>query len=116
MTIRRFPFLLVIGAAIIGIPALAEFYTDWVWFAHVGYESVFLKSMTARASLTTLSGVVVFALLGGNVWLALRALRPRTFMISTPQGPQPVTMDGRSIKRIAIGATALISALIGFTA
>ncbi len=116
MRIRRFPLLLVIGAMAMGLPAMAEFYTDWLWFAHVGYESVFLKSVSARALLTVLSAVVVFALLGGNLLLALRALRPRAFMVSTPQGPQAVTMDARTIKRLAIGAAALVSLLIAFAA
>jgi uncharacterized membrane protein (UPF0182 family) len=116
MSIRRFPLLLAIGVLVVGLPALAEFYTDWLWFAHVGYESVFLKSLSTRAFLTMLAGLVVFALLGGNLLLALRALRPRTFMVSTPQGLQPVTMDGRIIKRVAIGAAALISLLIAFVA
>ena len=87
-----------------GVPALAEFYTDWLWFEDVGYEQVFLKSLGARALLTVLSGVVVFALLGGNLWLALRVLRPRPFMVTTPQGPQAMTIDPRSIRRLALGA------------
>ena len=91
-------------ALAMGVPALAELYTDWLWFAHVGYERVFLKSMTVRAILTVLAGLVVFALLGGNLLVALRALRPRAFVVSTPHGPQTVTVNARTIKRLAIGA------------
>jgi uncharacterized protein len=116
MRIRRFPLLLVLVVAAMGVPAVAELYTDWLWFVHVGYERVFLKSLGARALLTVLTGLVVFALLGGNLVVALRALRPRAFMVSTPQGPQPVTMDARSIKRLAIGAAGLISLLIAYVA
>jgi uncharacterized membrane protein (UPF0182 family) len=113
---RRLPLLLALVVLAMGVPALAELYTDWLWFAHVGYERVFLKSLGARALLTLLSALVVFALLGGNLLLALRSLRPRAFMVSTPHGPQPVTMNARSIKRLAIGAAAVISLLIGFAA
>ena len=67
MKLRRFPLLLAIVLLTTGVPALAELYTDWLWFAQVGYEQVFLKSLAARALLTVLSGVVVFALLGGNL-------------------------------------------------
>jgi uncharacterized protein len=116
MKMRGFPLLLVAGAAVVGLPALAELYTDWLWFAHVGYESVFLKSMSARALLTVVSGLVVFALLSGNLLVALRALRPRAFMVSTPHGPQAVTIEARNIKRLAIGAAALVSVLIAFAA
>ena len=104
MKLRRFPLLLAIIVLTTAVPALAELYTDWLWFAHVGYGQVFVKSLGARALLTVLSGVAVFALLGGNLWLALRVLRPRAFMVTTPQGPQALTIDARSIRRLAMGA------------
>ncbi len=116
MTLRRFPLLLAIVLLTTGVPALAELYTDWLWFAHVGYGQVFVKSLGARALLTVVSGVVVFALLGGNLWLALRVLRPRAFMLTTPQGPQALTIDARSIRRIGMGAAAVISLLVAFIA
>ena len=116
MRFRRYSLLIALVVAATGVPAAAELYTDWLWFAHVGYESVFLKSLGARALLTVLSGLVVFALLGGNLMLSLRALRPRAFMVSTPHGPQTVTMDARRIKRPAIGAAALVSLLTAFAA
>src|SRR6185436_5734442 len=114
MRIRRLPLFLALIVVITGVPALAELYTDWLWFAHVGYEQVFLKSLAARSILTVLSALAVFALIGGNLMLALRSLRPRAFMVATPQGPQTLTMNARSIRRLAIGAAALISLLAGF--
>jgi uncharacterized protein len=111
MKIRRLPLILALLVVGTGVPALAEFYTDWLWFAHVGYEHVFLKSLGTRVLLTVLSGLVAFGLLGGNLLIALRALRPRAFLVSTPQGPQTLTMDARSIRRLAIGAAAVISLL-----
>ena len=58
------------------------------------------------------AGVVVFALLAGNLLLALRALRPRPFLVSTPHGPQTIMVDPSSIRPIALGAVALVSLLI----
>src|SRR5262245_3813270 len=116
MKLRRFPLLLAIVALTMGVPALAALYTDWLWFAHVGYGQVFVKSLGARVLLTVLSGVVIFALLGGNLWLALGVLRPRAFMVATPQGPQALTIDARSIRRLGLTAAALISLLVAFIA
>jgi len=116
MKLRRLPFLLAIVLLTTGVPALAELYTDWLWFGHVGYAQVFVKSLGARALLTVVSGVAVFALLGGNLWLALRVLRPRAFMVTTPHGPQALTIDARSIRRLAMGAAAVISLLVAFIA
>ena len=116
MKFRRLPILLAFIVLTMGLPALAELYTDWLWFAHVGYGQVFLKSLGARALLTGLSAVAVFALLAGNLWLALRVLRPRIVMVTTPQGPQTLTIDARSIRRLATGLAAVFSLLAAFVA
>ena len=50
----RFRAPLIFGLILLatGIPAIAEFYTDWLWFQEVGYEQVFLRSLTARSIVT----------------------------------------------------------------
>jgi uncharacterized protein len=114
MTIRRLPVFLVLVGVVTGLPALAELYTDWLWFQEVGHEQVFLKSLGASSLLTTISGVIVFALLAGNALIALRGLRPRPFMIATPQGPQAISMNLRTVKRFAWTVIAVVSVLIAF--
>ena len=59
MKLRRLPFLLAIVLLTTGVPALAELYTDWLWFGHVGYAQVFVKSLAARALLTVLSSAAI---------------------------------------------------------
>ena len=103
--------LVVLVFLITGIPATAEFYTDWLWFKELGYEQVFLRSLTAKSIVTVVSGVIVFALLAGNLLLALRSLRPRPFMIATPQGPQTIMMDPSTIRPLAMGIVALVTLL-----
>ena len=49
----RFPRLALLLAALLvftGIPSFAEFYTDWLWYQELGYEQVFLKSLSAQAT------------------------------------------------------------------
>lgn len=93
MSLRRLPVLLVLFALATGVPAAATFYTDWLWFKELGYEQVFLRSLSAQTLVTGISGFVVFALLAGNLTLALRSLRARPFLIATPQGPQTIMMN-----------------------
>jgi uncharacterized protein len=110
----RAPFLIFIVILILGIPAAAEFYTDWLWFTEVGYEQVFLRSLTVQAMVTVGIGAIAFLLLGGNLLLAMRSLRPRPFMVATPQGPQTITVDSATLRPIALlaaGAVALLSGL-----
>jgi len=116
MTIKRLPVLLALVLLVTGIPALATFYTDWLWFKEVGYEQVFLRSLTARALVTGISGCVTFVLLAGNLVLALRSLRPRPFSIVTPQGPQTVMVDPTRLRPLALGVAGIVSMLTGLFA
>src|SRR6187402_2681201 len=109
MSMRKITILLALFAVATAVPAIATFYTDWLWFKELGYEQVFLRSLSAQSLVTSISGVIVFALLAGNLRLALRALRPRPFLISTPQGPQTVIMDPSNIRPLALGAIGIVS-------
>ena len=49
----RLPKLALFFAALLlftGVPSFAEFYTDWLWYQELGYEQVFLKSLSAQAT------------------------------------------------------------------
>ena len=91
--IPRGLLLLLAIAIFAGIPSFAEFYTDWLWYREVGYEEVFLKSLSARATTGFIVGGLVFAVLWLNLRLSLRLLRRREFAISTPEGPRVITVD-----------------------
>ena len=54
----RLIFVLIALLVLIVLPAFAQIYTEWLWFGEVGYQSVFLKSLTTRG----LVGVGVFAI------------------------------------------------------
>jgi len=111
MSMKKLPVLLALVLLVTGVPAVATFYTDWLWFKELGYEQVFVRSLTAQTLVTVISGVVVFALLAGNLVLALRSLRPRAFRIATSQGPQTIMMDPSSIRPFALGAVGIVSVL-----
>jgi uncharacterized protein len=112
----RAPFLIFIALLIAGIPATAEFYTDWLWFKEVGYEQVFLRSLTVHAIVTVGAGIVAFLLLAGSLLFAMRALRPRPFMVATPQGPQTITVDPSTLRPLVVVAAAVVSLMIGLYA
>jgi uncharacterized membrane protein (UPF0182 family) len=107
----RLAVFLVLIALTAGVPAIAVLYTDWLWFAQVGYANVFLKSLGAQALLTIVSGLVVLAVLGGNLFVALRSLAPRAFLVSTAQGPQTWTMSSGSIRRLALAGVLVVSVI-----
>ena len=113
---RRIPrgLLFVLAIALFaGIPSFAEFYTDWLWFREVGYEDVFVKSLSARATTGTIVGTAVFVVLWLNLRLSLRLLRRREFAISTPEGPRVITVDTTRLRSLIYAAALGAAILIG---
>ncbi len=54
--------------------ATAEFYTDWLWFKDVGYESLFWKVITSRLAVMAVMAGVAFVLIWVNLLIARRVL------------------------------------------
>ena len=113
---RRFPLILSAVILLLGLPAFAEFYTDWLWFREVGYEQVFIRSLTARSTVTALAGFVVFAALAGNLAVAFRALRPWQFTVVTPEGPRPITMDPTRFRPLVMIGAGILGLFVGLYA
>ena len=69
MPFRRLPILLALLFLATGIPTTAEFYTDWLWYQEVGYQQVFVRSLSARATIGLIIGGIVLLFLGSTcVW------------------------------------------------
>jgi uncharacterized membrane protein (UPF0182 family) len=114
--IPRFVWLVGGILVITGVPSFAEFYTDWLWYREVGYEQVYLKSLSARATTGMTVGAVVFALLWLNLRWALRFLRRREFTIATQEGPRIVAIDTRWLRSVIYVAAFVAATLIGLYA
>jgi uncharacterized membrane protein (UPF0182 family) len=56
--------------ALILVPWLASFATDWLWFKEIGFESVFSTSLIWRIGLFIIGGGFAFAYIYGNVRFA----------------------------------------------
>jgi uncharacterized protein len=102
--------LLLAVVLIFALPALVRFYVDWLWFGEVGYQSVFLRTLTAKALLSSLVFAVTFLVLALNLRLAFATLRRREFEILTPDGPRSIAVDPGRLKPLAF----LLSAVAGF--
>ncbi|HWL39113.1 MAG TPA: UPF0182 family protein [Gemmatimonadaceae bacterium] len=65
--------LIVVGvffAALIVLPWLASFATDWLWFQEIGFETVFTTSLVWRVLLFVIGAAVAFGFFYGNVRIA----------------------------------------------
>ena len=69
--------LLFLLLAILGVVAQAvPLYTDWLWYAEVGYTQVFLTTLTLRGTLFTLMLLAVVTFLYANLSFAARRAAP----------------------------------------
>jgi uncharacterized membrane protein (UPF0182 family) len=103
--------------AILGLPAVAEFYTDWLWFGEVGFVQVFLTSLAVRTGLGAGVGVLAFLLLWGNWRLALRHFsEPYLVLGVSPADGAPVVLQRRGVSTIVNAASALGAGAAGVVA
>ena len=94
------------------LPSLAELYTEWLWFGEVGYQGVFLKSLTARGLVGIAAFLVAFAFLFSNLRLAVRRVR-RPFVIFTGGGDlQPIILERHHLGFVALAIAALVSLFV----
>jgi hypothetical protein len=56
--------------ALIVVPWLTSFFTDWLWFKEVGFQTVFATSLVWRIGLFLIGGAFAFAFFYGNVRIA----------------------------------------------
>lgn len=68
--------LLIFGGLLGAFIAFAHVWTDWLWFRSLDMGVVFTTQLAARVGLFLVFGLVMAALVGGNIWLAFR-LRPK---------------------------------------
>ena len=58
------------------IAPFARFYTDALWFNHLGFQQLFYKSLVAKILMVIVFGLAFFILLFGNI-LVVRRLAPK---------------------------------------
>ena len=60
----------LVFVALIVVPWLASFFTDWLWYKEVGFQTVFATSLMWRIGLFVVGGAFAFAFFYGNVRFA----------------------------------------------
>lgn len=60
----------LIFISLVIVPWLATFFTDWLWFKEIGFQTVFATSLVARIALFVIGGAVAFVWFYGNVRIA----------------------------------------------
>lgn len=104
MARRLMLLLLAVVIILLGLsPWVVGFYTDWLWFEQVGYESVFIARLAWKWIVWLGSGL----LFSGFIFLNLRAttwaLKQRTRMDSPPFWDGPHLRRGLYLGSLILG-------------
>ena len=92
-----------------------DFLMDYLWFDSLGFLQVFSRLLWLRLGLGVVAGVLAFAIVGGNLWLALRALGDPSGALPPELARTPVgqLVSRRNLLALALAASAVVAALIG---
>ena len=108
----RLSLALVLLALFVMLPSVAELYTEWLWFGEVGYQGVFLKSLTARGLVGLAAFLAAFTVLFVNLRFAVRRAR-RPFVVFTGGGNlQPVVLERRHLGLLALAISGLVALFV----
>jgi len=98
---------------LLGVPALVDFYTDWLWFGETGYRQVFLRSLATKAALGGVVSVLLFVILFANARVARRRLGRYGFTVPTAEGSRTIVVEAKSLKLLLYVGTMLAALLVG---
>ncbi len=101
--------------ALIVLPWLASFATDWLWFNEIGFKSVFITSLVWRVLLFLIGGALAFAFFYGNVKIARGA--GATFPVLYVNRGDGVTVDvSRMFTKVFLPVALVLAFLSAITA
>lgn len=111
--------LIIAVLALIVWPVLAGFYTDWLWFQNLGYQTVFSTSLTTKAMLGIIVGLLATIISWLNFKLAFR-LSPEPQRKNTEYvyfGQTTILVDRSNFSRqLALPLALLIGLISGMIA
>ncbi len=113
----RVILLLLALFAFVVLPSTVDFLMDWLWFASLGYRSVFLRELRAQASLGTFVFAGAFAILYGNLWIAVSSIvTPYIVLGAGARTIQPAMVRREALRKLTAFACLAVSLLIGLVA
>jgi uncharacterized membrane protein (UPF0182 family) len=109
-------FIVLVAALLLAVPSVAMFYTDWLWFQEVGFESIFLRKINAQALVFIIAFTAVFLVLSFNVRYARRALNRPQIVLGTSLDGRSIAIDSGRLSGIGMVVTMGISLLVAVSA
>jgi len=112
---RRRIALLIILILIVAFFAIivpfAKFYTDALWYNHLGFQNLFYKTLVAKILSVVIFGLIFFALLYVNIFLA-RKISPEQEFKLEGSPLEPIINKAKGAWKKAVGIGLVIFSLV----
>ncbi len=112
----RFIFLLVFLLLFMVVPSAVDLLTEWFWFGEVAYTDIFIRTLTAKATVGGLVFLVAFGVLAANFRLALGRVTKPYLLFPGGGDIQPITLERTQLKMLGTGVAALAALFLGLFA
>ena len=100
----------------VALPSLANLYTEWLWFGEVGYQSIFLKSLTTKGLIGSVGFLIAFVVLYANLRFATKEIHRPYVLFAGGGDLQPLVLERSHVGVLAIGVSALVALFVGSVA
>ena len=76
----------VVLLAVFIVPNFFGLLTDWYWFQEIGFSNIFITILITKIFLGLAVGILSFAVIYVNLWLAKRLVVSRPLIVRLPEG------------------------------
>jgi uncharacterized protein len=105
--------LLVVVGLLFVVPSAVGYYTDWLWFRELGYDSVFIRSINAQFTVFVATFLAVFLFIYLNIRLAGRAFNRPHVVLGRGVDGQQISVDRRRLTRMALWISLMVGLALG---
>ena len=112
----RFIVLVVLLLLFFGGPSLIQFYTDWLWFGELGYQSLFTTMLRIQGTLFTMAFLIAFVWLALNFRVAVSSMSELRPVFTTREGIELPLPGRRQLTTVATVLALVVAILIGLFA
>ena len=104
----------VVVIAFILIPSLTAYYTDWLWFRSVHFDSVFIKTLWVRVVLFLIFGLIAAGVTWLSGWMAFKH-RPDDIasMSFSPAIQEYRQMLEKSLRKVLVAVPVVVGIMAG---
>ncbi|MEC8952197.1 MAG: UPF0182 family protein [Acidobacteriota bacterium] len=111
--IPRLPIVVAGVLLFLVVPSFAGFYTDWIWFKQVGFDQLFIRTLSSKLILGGAVFAIAFSVLLGGLRYALRDMTKPYLTLGGGPEVQPLVIDRKGLQLIAAGVSGLAALFMG---